>query len=204
MWRFTDDLWLDGFIFAFGSPKNKKTVIIDVSNAPIQIFGKVEERLKKQGFDTEIKENFNPRTKRMDLKMFGYGDEPVFGDLPPYSDRLLDYDSDKEYLDGFLTAITIVVDYKKGGKGMRLSYPTNLDDIAYILENYYGITEFEYPFHQGIFIPIKFTRGIEPFDTVEKAFDDEDKYFEMEFGSKEDAFDKLFTKVKEQEFLRGF
>lgn len=205
MWRFTDDLWLDGFIFAFGSPRNKKDVIIDISNAPMTIAGKVEEKLKEQGYDTETKENFNPRTNSMNLKLFGYGVEPVFGDLPPYSERVLDYDSDKEYIDGFLTAVSSIVVYKRGGhdKGIRIAYPTSLDDIAYFLEHLYGIIEYIYPFHKGIYIPIKYVRGIEPFDTIEKATEYEDKYFEMQFGTKEEIFNQIFEKVKRQEFMRG-
>lgn len=204
MWEFTGDKWLDGFIFAFGSPKNKKCVIIDVSNAPIPIIGKIERKLIKLGYDVDIREVFNQLTKQYNLKMYGYGTEPIFKDMVRYSDRRLTYDEDIEYLNGFFTAISEVTYYKAQERyGIRISYPMPNEDMVYVLKEKYGIEDCIYPFHKGIFIPMDSAKDIEPFKTIKKIIDNEDKYFEQTVGSKEAAFNDLFNKVKEKEFLYG-
>jgi hypothetical protein len=204
MREFTGDKWLDGFIFAFGSPKNKECVIIDVSNTPIPVIGKIERKLIELGYDVDMREVFNQLTKQYNLKVYGYGVEPVFKKMQRYSDRRLTYDEDIEYLNGFFTAISEVAYYKRKERyGIRISYPMPFDDIAYVLKEKYGIEDSVYPYHQGIFIPMDSVKDIEPFKTIIKITNEEDKYFEQTIGTKEKAFDDLFNRIKEQEFLHG-
>jgi hypothetical protein len=49
-WMFTGHPYLDGIIFAAGVPRNKHSVIINLSNCPYGIIDKIEKQFNEIGY----------------------------------------------------------------------------------------------------------------------------------------------------------
>ncbi len=99
---FTRDQWLDGIIWGVGARQTRKSVSIRVSELPLTIIERINERLEEHGYETQEREIPNAVTHQIDYSLLAIGSEPVFDGLPEYSVRRISLEYPEEFIDGFL------------------------------------------------------------------------------------------------------
>lgn len=100
--RITGHQFLDGVLWARGTPKNMWTAEVRVSNLPTPIVERIDAAAQQAGFETELKEV--PMKHSVELLMVMSGSDEIFGPLIKYGLRRLPPGLPRQFLIGYFTA----------------------------------------------------------------------------------------------------